>query len=94
MNIYFFRFLAAPIILESEEQRNVAGNLLRLSVSLARADIREFVQNVPIPLLEFYREEKAGNLPKRPEILLNLKQTQSTVRGRNGRSAGTKLDLK
>lgn len=52
-----FRLILAPIIIEGEEQRNAIGNLLRLSVSVPRADFKEVLSDVTVPLLEFHREE-------------------------------------
>lgn len=50
------RLIAAPIIIEGEEQRSNSGILLRLSMSIPRADFREILKDASIPLLEFYRD--------------------------------------
>lgn len=51
------RLILAPIIVEGEEQRNAIGTLLRLSVSIPRADFKEVLSDVTVPLMEFYRAE-------------------------------------
>lgn len=53
---FIFRLILAPIIIEGEEQRNDSGILLRLSVSIPRADFREILKDALIPLVEFYRD--------------------------------------
>lgn len=53
-NIY--RLVAAPIIIEGEEQRNNSGILLRLTLSIPRAEFREILKDASIPLLEFQRD--------------------------------------
>lgn len=50
------RLIIAPIIIEGEEQRNNSGILLRLSISVPRADLREILKETSIPLFEFYRD--------------------------------------
>lgn len=50
------RIIVAPIIIEGEEQRNNSGILLRLSISIPRAEIREVLKDVSVPLLEFHRD--------------------------------------
>lgn len=50
------RILLAPIIIEGEEQRNNSGILLRLSISIPRADIREVLSDACVPLLVFQRD--------------------------------------
>lgn len=56
------RLILAPIIIEGEEQRNNSGILLRLSISIPRADLREILKEVSVPLIEFYRDSVC--LPK------------------------------
>lgn len=48
--------MLAPIIIEGEEQSNQSGVLLRLSISIPRAEVREVLQDVSVPLLVFIRE--------------------------------------
>lgn len=55
--MYLFRLLLTPIIIDGEEQRNASGNLLRLTVSIARADFREVLSDESVPLIEFIRED-------------------------------------
>lgn len=50
------RLILTPILIEGEEQRNNSGILLRLSISIPRADLREVLKDASVPLLEFYRE--------------------------------------
>lgn len=51
-----YRLILTPILIEGEEQRNNSGILLRLSISIPRADLKEVLKDVSVPLLEFYRE--------------------------------------
>lgn len=46
----------APIIIEGEEQRNNSGILLRLSISIPRAELKEILKDATVPLLEFFRD--------------------------------------
>lgn len=89
------RLILAPIIIEGEEQRNALGTLLRLSVSIPRADFREVLADVSVPLLEFYRDESSGGLPKRPEITIGIKQTTHLLRSSssNTRFAAPKTEV-
>lgn len=48
--------MLTPILIEGEEQRNNSGILLRLSISVPRADLREILKDASVPLLEFYRD--------------------------------------
>lgn len=52
----FYRLILTPILIEGEEQRNNSGILLRLSISIPRADLKEVQKDASVPLLEFYRE--------------------------------------
>ncbi|XP_065094861.1 autophagy-related protein 2 homolog A-like [Ochlerotatus camptorhynchus] len=79
------RLLLAPIIIEGDEQRNRLGSLLRFSISIARADLREVLTDVSVPLLEFYREKSSSALPKRPEISVRFKQTCNAFKGSSGK---------
>ncbi|XP_058813814.1 autophagy-related protein 2 homolog B [Topomyia yanbarensis] len=79
------RLLIAPIIVEGEEQRNRLGTVLRFSVSIARADFREILADASVPLIEFYREKGPSALPKRPEIVMNFKQTCNALKGSSGK---------
>ncbi|XP_053671919.1 autophagy-related protein 2 homolog A [Anopheles nili] len=84
------RLLLAPIILEGDEQRNRCGSLLRFSVSIARADLREVLLEVSVPLVEFYREQRTAtsgpsSLPKRPEISVSFEQSCNALRGTSGK---------
>lgn len=56
------RVLFGPIIIEGEEQRNNSGILLRLSISIPRAEIREVLTDASVPLLEFYRDSVSNLL--------------------------------
>jgi autophagy-related protein 2 len=79
------RLLAAPIILEGEEQRNIQGNVLRISLSIARADLREVLSDVSSPLIEFVREKNAAALPKRPELKIDYKEIHHALKRSRGR---------
>ncbi|XP_055537641.1 autophagy-related protein 2 homolog A [Wyeomyia smithii] len=79
------RLLMAPIILEGEEQRNRLGTVLRFSISVARADLREILTDTSVPLVEFYRKNNSSALPKRPELVLNFKQTCNALKGSSGK---------
>uniref|UniRef100_A0A182T6D5 Autophagy-related protein 2 n=1 Tax=Anopheles maculatus TaxID=74869 RepID=A0A182T6D5_9DIPT len=76
-------------ILEGDEQRNRCGSLLRFSVSIARADLREVLLEVSVPLVEFYREQRpntsGSSLPKRPEISVTFEQSCNALRGSSGK---------
>ncbi|EDS41201.1 autophagy-specific gene 2 [Culex quinquefasciatus] len=88
------RLLMAPIIVEGEEQRNRLGSVLRFSISIARADLREVLTDVAVPLVEFYREKSSSALPKRPEITIQFKQTCNALKGSSGkRFAPPKTEL-
>lgn len=78
------RLILAPIIIEGEEQRNAIGNLLCSSVSIPRADLKEVLSDVTVPLLEFHRDQAVGGLPKRPEITIGIKQTTHLLRSSSG----------
>lgn len=54
--VFSFRLILTPILIEGEEQRNNSGILLRLSISIPRADLKEVLKDASVPLLEFYRE--------------------------------------
>lgn len=62
----FFRLILTPILIEGEEQRNNSGILLRLSISIPRADLKEVLKDASVPLLEFYRESVKLNEQKTP----------------------------
>ncbi|XP_050067859.1 autophagy-related protein 2 homolog A [Anopheles maculipalpis] len=83
------RLFLAPLILEGDEQRNRCGSLLRFSVSIARADLREVLLEVSVPLVEFYREQRpntsGSSLPKRPEISVTFEQSSNALRGSSGK---------
>ncbi|XP_053661405.1 autophagy-related protein 2 homolog A [Anopheles marshallii] len=83
------RLLLAPLILEGDEQRNRCGSLLRFSISIARADLREVLLEVSVPLVEFYREQlptsSGSSLPKRPEISITFEQSCNALRGTSGK---------
>ncbi|XP_312964.6 autophagy-related protein 2 homolog A [Anopheles gambiae] len=81
------RLLLAPLILEGDEQRNRCGSLLRFSISIARADLREVLLEVSVPLVEFYREQRpnSSSLPKRPEINISFEQSCNALRGTSGK---------
>ncbi|XP_029712827.1 autophagy-related protein 2 homolog A [Aedes albopictus] len=79
------RLLLAPIIIEGDEQRNRLGSVLRFSVSIARADLREVLTDASVPLLEFYREKNSTTLPKRPEVSVSFKQTCNAIKGSSGK---------
>lgn len=79
------RLLLSPIIIEGDEQRNRLGSVLRFSISIARADLREVLQDVSVPLLEFYRDRKSTALPKRPELGVTFKQTCNAIKGSSGK---------
>lgn len=79
------RLLMAPIIVEGEEQRNRLGSVLRFSISIARADLREVLTDASVPLVEFYREKNASALPKRPEMMIQFKQTCNALKGSSGK---------
>lgn len=53
---HFIRLLLTPIIIEGEEQRNNSGILLRLSISIPRAELKEILKDTSVPLLEFVRD--------------------------------------
>lgn len=57
------RLLLAPIIVEGEEQRNASGTLLRLSMSIAHADLHEVLDRCALPLLQFTKD------PVRPTFI-------------------------
>lgn len=85
----------APIIVEGEEQRNASGNLLRLSVSIARGDFREILKETSVPLIEFMRKNDTNLLPSRSEISLGIRQTTHSVRGYSGKRLATpKTEIK
>uniref|UniRef100_A0A182PNM0 Autophagy-related protein 2 n=1 Tax=Anopheles epiroticus TaxID=199890 RepID=A0A182PNM0_9DIPT len=83
------RLLLAPLILEGDEQRNRCGSLLRFSISIARADLREVLMDVSVPLVEFYREQRSNSsgstLPRRPEINVSFEQSSNALRGTSGK---------
>uniref|UniRef100_A0A182N5K0 Autophagy-related protein 2 n=1 Tax=Anopheles dirus TaxID=7168 RepID=A0A182N5K0_9DIPT len=84
------RLLLAPLILEGDEQRNRCGSLLRFSVSIARADLREVLLETSVPLVEFYREQRTNSsgptsLPRRPEISVTFEQSCNALRGTSGK---------
>ncbi|XP_049276708.1 autophagy-related protein 2 homolog A isoform X1 [Anopheles funestus] len=83
------RLLLAPLILEGDEQRNRCGSLLRFSISIARADLREVLLEISVPLVEFYREQRpnssGSSLPKRPEISITFEQSCNALRGTSGK---------
>lgn len=89
------RLLLAPIIIEGEEQRNAIGNLLCLSVSIPRAELREVLTDVTVPLLVFHRDETSTGLPIRPEITIGIKQTTHLLRSASGntRFAAPKTEI-
>lgn len=65
--LMFFRLILTPILIEGEEQRNNSGILLRLSISIPRADLKEVLKDASVPLLEFYRESVKFNEQKPPK---------------------------
>ncbi|XP_049531977.1 autophagy-related protein 2 homolog B [Anopheles darlingi] len=83
------RLLLAPIILEGDEQRNRCGSLLRFSIAIARADFREVLPELSVPLVEFHREPRSAStstaLPKRPEISVSFEQSCNALRGTSGK---------
>ncbi|XP_055588438.1 autophagy-related protein 2 homolog A [Uranotaenia lowii] len=79
------RLLLAPIILEGDQQRNRLGTVLRFSFTIARADLREVLTDVSVPLIEFNREKNSSALPKRPEITIHFKQTCNALKGSSGK---------
>lgn len=78
------RLLLTPIIIEGEEQRNNSGILLRLSISIPRAELKEILKDTSVPLLEFVHDTESGALPKRPEISVLLKQTTNMLGSSHG----------
>lgn len=80
LEFHNLRLIMTPIIVEGEEQRNISGTLMKASVSIARADIKEHLNDVLSPLLEFKREHCPGGLPSRPEIQVNYKCTRATTK--------------
>ncbi|XP_037027616.1 autophagy-related protein 2 homolog B [Bradysia coprophila] len=83
------RLLLTPIIIGGEEQRNASGNLLRLTVSIPRADFREVLSDESVPLVEFNREDMALGLPESPEVTINIRQITHTLRGSGGKRLET-----
>ncbi|XP_031632964.1 autophagy-related protein 2 homolog B [Contarinia nasturtii] len=73
------RLVLTPILIEGEEQRNNSGILLRLSISIPRADLREIMKDASVPILEFHRDSSGGTMAKRPEINILLKQTTNVL---------------
>lgn len=64
------RLILTPILIEGEEQRNNSGILLRLSISIPRADLREMPKDTTsVPLLEFYRDSVNYNSSSISELL-------------------------
>lgn len=70
--LMFFRLILTPILIEGEEQRNNSGILLRLSISIPRADLKEVLKDASVPLLEFYRESVKFNEQKPRQINLHF----------------------
>lgn len=79
------RLIMTPIIVEGEEQRNMSGTVMKFTVSVARADLREHLNEVSPPVLQFKRDNAPGGLPSRPEIYVNYKQTRAIIKTSNGR---------
>lgn len=87
LEFHNLRLILTPIIIEGEEQRNLSGTMLKCSVSVPRAEIKEHLNDISISLLGFRRDGSPGSLPSRPEIMANYKQTRQIIKT----SAGKRL---
>lgn len=74
----YLRVLAAPIVIEGEEQRKMSGNIVKMSASIARVNVREVCNGICVQLLDFVKEELENGLPPLTEITFNYSQNSET----------------
>lgn len=71
---YHLRLLMATIILEGEERRNPKENLLHFNGSVARVKLTESLNQLKVPLLDFYASP--GDLTRVPNVQVTYQSLQ------------------
>lgn len=74
----------APIIINGEERRTEKGNRTKLNVAISRADMREVLDGLTLPILDFNRKDSA-EISKQPEVSIAMEKTFYTLKSSTGR---------
>lgn len=79
------RILLAPIIVSGEERRTEKGNRTKLNLAISRADMREILDGLTIPLLDFNRKDSTSEISKQPEVSITMEKTFYSLKSSTGR---------
>lgn len=84
--IVFFRILLAPIIVNGEERRTEKGNRTKFNVAISRVDVREILDGLTLPILDFNRKDSStSEISKQPEVSITMEKTFYTLKSSTGR---------
>lgn len=77
--------MLAPIIISGEERRTDKGTRTKLNISISRAELREMLDGMSLPILDFLRKDTTAEISKQPEISISLEKTFYVLKSSIGR---------
>ncbi|KAL7049279.1 hypothetical protein ACKWTF_003650 [Chironomus riparius] len=79
------RIMLAPIILSGEDRRTEKGNRTKLNLSISRAEIKEILDGLTLPILDFSRKDSTSEISKQPEMSIAIEKTFYIMKSSSGR---------
>jgi hypothetical protein len=78
--------MLAPIIVSGEERRTDKGNRTKLNVSISRAELREMLDGLSLPIIDFCRKDSTTvEISKQPEVSIAIEKTFYVLKSSSGR---------
>lgn len=77
--------MLAPIILSGEDRRTEKGNRTKLNISVSRAEIKELLDGLTLPILDFSRKDSTSEISKQPEMSIAIEKTFYVMKSTYGR---------
>jgi len=77
--------MLAPIIISGEDRRTEKGNRTKLNVSISRAEIKEILDGLTLPILDFSRKDSTSEISKQPEMSITIEKTFYIMKSSSGR---------
>lgn len=77
--------MLAPIILSGEDRHTEKGNRTKLNLSISRAEIKEILDGLSLPILDFSRKDSTSEISRQPEISVTVEKTFYALKSSTGR---------
>jgi hypothetical protein len=71
--------------MSGEERRTEKGSRTKLNVSISRADVREILDGLSLPILDFNRKDLTTEISKLPEVVIAIEKTFYILKSLSGR---------